>query len=65
MIDLGKNIILIGGTSHTGKSTLAEFLAAELESINISTDKLALHPGRPWKERPEEIPLHVKEHYRK
>jgi 2-phosphoglycerate kinase len=58
-----KNIILIGGTSHTGKSTLAEFLAAKFGLINISTDKLARHPGRPWKERPEEIPLHVQQHY--
>lgn len=63
MNQVQKNIILIGGTSHTGKSTLAEFLAAKFQLINISTDKLARHPGRPWKERPEEIPLHVQQHY--
>lgn len=63
MIHTEKNIILVGGTSHTGKSTLAEFLAAKFGLINISTDKLARHPGRPWKERPEEIPLHVQQHY--
>jgi 2-phosphoglycerate kinase len=63
LIHTEKNIILIGGTSHTGKSTLAEFLASKFGSINISTDKLARHPGRPWKERLEEIPLHVQQHY--
>jgi len=60
---IGKNIILIGGTSHAGKSTLAEFLAAKFGLMNISTDKLARHPGRPWKDKPEEIPLHVQQHY--
>lgn len=63
MSQIEKNIILIGGTSHTGKSTLAEFLAATFGLTNISTDKLARHPGRPWKERLEEIPLHVQQHY--
>jgi len=63
LIHTEKNIILVGGTSHTGKSTLAEILAAKFQLINISTDKLARHPGRPWKERPEEIPLHVQQHY--
>lgn len=63
MIYTEKNIILIGGTSHAGKSTLAGFLAAKFGLINISTDKLARHPGRPWKERLEEIPLHVQQHY--
>ena len=62
-MDLEKNIVLIGGTSHTGKSTLATFLAQKSGLKNISTDTLARHPGRPWKERPEEIPLHVQEHY--
>ncbi len=63
MIDLEKNIVLIGGTSHTGKSTLAQFLARKSGFKNISTDSVARHPGRPWKEKPEEIPLHVQEHY--
>lgn len=60
---IGKNIILIGGTSHAGKSTLADFFAAKFALTNISTDKLARHPGRPWKDKPEEIPLHVQQHY--
>lgn len=63
MSQIQKNIILIGGTSHTGKSTLAEFVGAKFGLTNISTDKLARHPGRPWKERLEEIPLHVQQHY--
>ncbi|MEL7245323.1 MAG: 2-phosphoglycerate kinase, partial [Cyanobacteria bacterium J06573_2] len=41
-------IILIGGSSHVGKSTLAQSLANKLNWNYISTDKLARHPGRPW-----------------
>ena len=40
-------LILIGGTSHTGKSTLARQLAEELGWNYLSTDQLARHPGRP------------------
>lgn len=29
----------------------------------ISTDKLAKHPGRPWKKDPNDIPPHVRQHY--
>ncbi len=39
--------ILIGGTSHAGKSTLAQSLAAKLGWNYLSTDKLARHPGKP------------------
>lgn len=53
-------VILIGGSSHVGKSTLADSLAAKLGWTQISTDKLARHPGRPW---PEPVPDHVAEHY--
>jgi adenylate kinase family enzyme len=56
-------IILIGGSSHVGKSTLAEFIAAKLGWQCISTDRLARHPGRPWKTDSAEIPSHVAEHY--
>ncbi len=55
--------ILIGGTSHTGKSTLAKKVASILGLEYLSTDSLARHPGRPWKEKPELIPPHVREHY--
>lgn len=41
-------VILIGGSSHAGKSTLAQALAAELGWSYGSTDKRARHPGRPW-----------------
>lgn len=42
-------VFLIGGTSHVGKSTLAQSLAADLGWNCVSTDSLARHPGRPWK----------------
>ena len=46
--------ILIGGTSHVGKSTLAGTLAGSLGRELISTDALGRHPGRPWPSvRPE------------
>jgi 2-phosphoglycerate kinase len=42
--------LLIFGTSHVGKSTLASRLGEALGWQVISTDKLARHPGRPWPE---------------
>ncbi|MES5048401.1 hypothetical protein ABVB72_24425 [Rhizobium nepotum] len=52
--------ILISGTSHVGKSTLAALLSAKLGCEAISTDSLARHPGRPW----PGIPAPVEEYYR-
>lgn len=40
--------LLIGGSSHVGKSTLASALASSLGRELISTDNLGRHPGRPW-----------------
>ena len=56
-------MILIGGSSHVGKSTLSESLAAELGWTKVSTDTLARHPGRPWKPEPEKVPDNVAKHY--
>lgn len=56
-------VVLIGGSSHVGKSTVSDSLAAKLGWSHISTDSLARHPGRPWKTAPEEVPEHVAEHY--
>ena len=61
--ELNPKLILIGGTSHVGKSTLAESLAAELGWTRISTDSLARHPGRPWRPQPENVPDDVADHY--
>jgi 2-phosphoglycerate kinase len=56
-------VILIGGSSNVGKSTLAEYLSIKLEGwCCISTDSLARHPGRPWS-KIKEVPKHVIEHY--
>jgi 2-phosphoglycerate kinase len=55
--------ILIGGTSHAGKSTLAQALAEQLGWSWRPTDKLARHPGRPWAVAPAGVPPHVAEHY--
>lgn len=51
--------ILIGGTSHVGKSTLGATLARILNTEVISTDALARHPGRPW----PKTRVHVAEFY--
>ncbi|CUX15660.1 MULTISPECIES: hypothetical protein [Agrobacterium] len=51
--------ILIAGTSHVGKSTLAGLLSDRLGCEAISTDSLARHPGRPW----PGIPTPVEEYY--
>lgn len=58
-----RKTLLIGGTSHLGKSTLAQQLADTLSAELISTDQLARHPGRPWKASIDFIPPHVIEHY--
>jgi len=57
-------VILIGGPSNAGKSTLARFLALRLGWRNASTDQVqrARHPGRPWKDKGT-IPEHVADHY--
>ena len=57
------SVILIGGTSHVGKSTLAWHLGELLGWQTISTDSLARHPGRPWRTPPERVPPPVAEHY--
>lgn len=51
--------VLIGGTSHVGKSTCAARLGAALHWPVIATDKLGRHPGRPW----TGVPPHVSEFY--
>jgi 2-phosphoglycerate kinase len=55
--------ILIGGTSHVGKSTVARVVGERLGWEVVSTDMLGRHPGRPWKTAPEEVPGHVAWHY--
>jgi hypothetical protein len=57
-------VALIGGTSHVGKSTTAQALAARLGWACVSTDRLARHPGRPWSTATFTLPTHVVEHYR-
>jgi 2-phosphoglycerate kinase len=47
--------ILIGGTSHVGKSKLAAHLAARLQWPVTSTDDMARHPGRPWPDPPPQV----------
>ncbi|MEU0488753.1 AAA family ATPase [Nocardiopsis sp. NPDC006139] len=59
----GIRVILIGGTSHTGKSTAARALAERLGFSHATTDHLARHPGRPWRTPGREVPPHVAEHY--
>ena len=57
-------VVLIGGSSHTGKSTLSYSLATRLDWDYLSTDSLARHPGRPWTNTSKKsIPKQVVEHY--
>ena len=56
-------VILIGGSSHVGKSTVSESLAETLGWSHLSTDRLAAHPGRPWRPAPEKVLDRVAEHY--
>jgi 2-phosphoglycerate kinase len=59
-------ILLIGGSSHVGKSTLGQSLATQLGWSYLSTDRLAgapRHPGRPWQAPPQTVPQHVADYY--
>jgi len=57
-------VILIGGTSHTGKSMVSRALAEQFGWVCRPTDKMARHPGRPWQTAPAQVPAHVADHYR-
>jgi 2-phosphoglycerate kinase len=59
----GVRVILIGGPSHAGKSTLAQRLADRLGWAWRSTDTLARHPGRPWPAGGAPVKPQVAEHY--
>ncbi|WP_174803689.1 hypothetical protein [Martelella limonii] len=48
-------VILIGGSSHAGKSSLAKHMTDKRGWPLQSTDALARHPGRPWPEPRAEI----------
>lgn len=56
-------VILLGGSSHAGKSSLAAAIASQLGWPHRSTDGLARHPGRPWKTASKPVPDHVAAHY--
>ena len=59
-------VILIGGSSHTGKSSVAKIMSERLGYSFLSTDSLARHPGRPWRTSAKrKIPEHIVEHYSK
>lgn len=51
--------LLISGTSHTGKSSLADVIGKALGCKTYATDGFARHPGRPW---PNPAP-HVAEYF--
>jgi predicted kinase len=48
--------LLIAGTSHTGKSTLAAAIGGRFGWRVFTTDKLGRHPGRPW---PDVLPCNA------
>ena len=62
-MSLPTKVLLIGGTSHTGKSTAAQRLAQQLGWDLLSTDQLARHPGRPWRADGSDLPPDVISHY--
>ena len=57
------NVILIGGSSNVGKSSVAEAIAAALGWTRLSIGRLARHSGRPWRPAPETVPDEVAQHY--
>jgi 2-phosphoglycerate kinase len=61
--DTDLRVIVIGGSSNVGKTTVAQTLADKLGWRCVSTDSLAKHPGRPWPRTRANVPGHVAEHY--
>lgn len=57
-------ILLLGGTSNTGKSTTAAAIARRNGADLVSTDSLGRHPGRPWPQDGRAVKPHVAGHYR-
>ncbi len=62
-VDPDLRAVLVGGSSHAGKTTLSESLAAQLGWDRVPTDSLARHPGRPWWPEPEQVSEKVANHY--
>lgn len=60
---MNRRVVLIGGSSHVGKSTLGQALAHRLNWDYLSTDELARHPGRPWRDDQTEVPADVVGYY--
>ena len=52
---VGMRGLLIGGSSHCGKSTLAQRVGEALGWRVNSTDNLGRHPGRPWLGIPSQV----------
>ena len=56
-------VLLIGGASNVGKSTVAAILGARPGWTAMSTDRMARHPGRPWPVGGVPVKPHVAAHY--
>ena len=60
---MNARVLLIGGTSHAGKTSLGERVARNLGWRYISTDNLSRHPGRPWPRDDGSLPEDVIAYY--
>lgn len=56
-------VLLIGGSSNVGKSTVAGILGARPGWTAMSTDRMGRHPGRPWPTAGQSVKPHVAAHY--
>jgi len=56
-------VLLIGGPSNAGKSTVAGILGTRPGWTATSTDRMARHPGRPWPVGGQPVKPHVAAHY--
>ncbi len=63
LVETQSGVLLIGGSSHAGKSTVAAHLGRLLGWPVAATDTLARHPGRPWRQGVRDVPAHVADHY--
>ena len=56
-------VVLIGGASCSGKSSLGRSLADSLGWELQSTDEFARHPGRPWRNDGSYVPRSVADYF--
>ncbi|NER51233.1 MAG: hypothetical protein F6J92_32110 [Symploca sp. SIO1A3] len=62
-METNHKVYLIGGSSHTGKTSIAQSIASQLCWHFQSTENIAQHVNRPWQTPPKPVKRFVAYHY--